>query len=209
MASTRVVLIRHGESQAQVDRFVSGHDTCNGLSAVGKEQVAKLRDRLLRTGELRDANAVYTSILPRAIETAATIAPALGRGQFTAAEHCDWCEQHPGEGEGLAFEEFDSRYGVFNEGDNRERVRAPGSESVAMFVARVEKALLRLTDEHDGESVVIVSHGGVVGCALEVLGGISFGSLVRYVENTSITELVRDDNDRWLLVRLNDAAHLA
>jgi hypothetical protein len=31
---------------------------------------------------------------------------------------------------------------------------------------------------------------------------------VRYVDNTSITELVRDDNDRWLLVRLNDAAHL-
>jgi probable phosphoglycerate mutase len=207
MASMRVVLIRHGESQAQVDRFVSGHDTCNGLSALGREQAAKLRDRLLRTGELRDADAVYTSILPRAIETATTIAPAVGSG-LAAIEHCDWCEQHAGEGEGLAFDEYDARYGVFNEGDDRERVRAPGSESVSMFVARVEKALLRLIDEHDGESVVIVSHGGVVGCALEVLGGIPFGSLVRYVDNTSITELVRDDNDRWLLVRLNDAAHL-
>jgi broad specificity phosphatase PhoE len=208
VASTRVVLIRHGESQAQVDRFVSGHDTCTGLSALGQEQAKRLRDRLLRSAELRHANAVYTSVLPRAIETAATIAPALGSGGFTAAEHCDWCEQHPGEGEGLAFEDYDARFGVFNEGDNRERVRAPGSESVAMFVARIEKALLRLIEDHDGESVVIVSHGGVVGCALEVLGGIPFGSLVRYVENTSITELVRDGNDRWCLVRLNDAAHL-
>jgi probable phosphoglycerate mutase len=206
MASTRVVLIRHGESQAQVARLVSGHDTCKGLSNIGHEQAAKLRDRLLRTGELRDVDAVYTSILPRAIETATTIAPAVGDG-LTAAEHCDWCEQHPGEGEGLAFDEFDTRYGVFNEGDDRARVRAPGSESVAMFVERVEKALVRLLDQHDGESVVIVSHGGVVGCALEVLGGVPFGTLVRYVDNTSITEL-RRDGDRWWLVRLNDAAHL-
>src|SRR2546429_2520026 len=108
MAPTRVVLIRHGESQAQVDRLVSGHDTCTGLSPLGHEQAAKLRDRLLRTGELRDASAVYTSVLPRAIETAATIAPSVGSG-IDASQHCDWCEQHPGEGEGLGFEEFDAR----------------------------------------------------------------------------------------------------
>jgi broad specificity phosphatase PhoE len=207
MASTRIVLIRHGESQAQVDRFVSGHDTCTGLSMLGHEQATKLRNRLLHSGELRDVSAVYTSVLPRAIETAATIAPAVGDG-LAATEHCEWCEQHPGEGEGLAFEEFDARYGVFNEGDDRTRVRAPGSESVAMFVDRVEKALLRLVEEHHGESVAIVCHGGVVGCALEVLGGVPFGSLVRYVDNTSITELRRDGGDRWWLVRLNDAAHL-
>jgi broad specificity phosphatase PhoE len=203
----RVVLIRHGESQAQVDRFVSGHDTCSGLSTLGHQQATKLRDRLLRTGELRDVTAVYTSVLPRAIETAMTIAPAVGDG-LTASQHCDWCEQHPGEGEGLPFDEYDERYGVFNEGDDRERVRAPGSESVAMFVQRVEKALLQLVDEHDGESVAIVCHGGVVGSAIEVLGGIPFGTLVRYVDNTSITELLRDENDRWWLARLNDTAHL-
>jgi len=207
MRPMRVVLIRHGESQAQVDRFVSGHDTCTGLSALGHAQATKLRDRLLRTGELRDVTAVYTSVLPRAIETATTIAPAVGDG-LTATQHCDWCEQHPGDGEGLPFDEYDERYGVFNEGGDRERVRAPGSESVAMFVQRVEKALLRLVDEHDGESVAVVCHGGVVGSAIEVLGGIPFGTLVRYVDNTSITELLRDENDRWWLARLNDAAHL-
>ena len=63
-----------------IDRIVSGHDTCEGLSERGHEQAARLRDRLLRTDELRDATAMFTSILPRAIETAATIAPALGTG---------------------------------------------------------------------------------------------------------------------------------
>jgi len=204
----RVVLVRHGESKAVVDRIVSGHDTCEGLTDLGHDQAAMLCDRLLRTGELRDTAAVYTSILPRAIETAATIAPALGIDGLDALEHCDWCEQHPGEGEGLPFDEYDTRYGVFNEGDDRERVRAPGSESVGMFVRRVEKAMVRLVDEHDGQTVVVVCHGGVVSCAMEVLGGVPFGSLVRYVENTSITELVRDEDDHWWLVRFNDAAHL-
>src|SRR3954447_23351248 len=121
MRSMRVVLVRHGESKAVVDRIVSGHDTCEGLTDLGHDQAAMLCDRLLRTGELRDTAAVYTSILPRAIETAATIAPALGIDGLDALEHCDWCEQHPGEGEGLPFDEYGTRYGVFNEGDDRER----------------------------------------------------------------------------------------
>jgi probable phosphoglycerate mutase len=207
MAPMRVVLIRHGESQAMVDRIVSGHDTCNGLSDLGHEQAARLRTRLERTSELRDASAVYTSVLPRAIETAAAIAPAVGGG-LVAARHCDWCEQHAGEGEGLVIDEYDARYGGFNESDDRDLVRAPGSESVAVFVKRVERALLQVVDDHDGETVVIVCHGGVVNCAIEVLGGVAFGTLVRYVDNTSITELLRDEDDHWWLARLNDAAHL-
>ena len=68
-------------------------------------------------------------------------------------------------------------------------MRAPGSESVDMFVERIEAALVRVIEKHVGESIAIVCHGGVIGCALEVLGGIPFGTLVRYVDNTSITEL--------------------
>lgn len=203
----RLVLIRHGESRAQTDQIVSGHDTCKGLSDRGRDQAAALRDRLVRTGELVDATAVYTSLMARAIETAAIIAPGLG--DLEASQHCHWCEQHPGEGEGLGWTEFDERYGVFDEGEHRHVVRAPGSESVEMFVRRVEGAVLDVTDRHEqGDTVVIVCHGGVVGCALEVLGGLPFGTLVRYVENTSMTEMVRADDGRWTLARLNDHAHL-
>jgi probable phosphoglycerate mutase len=209
MHPMRVVLIRHGESMAMVDRIVSGHDTCSGLSPLGREQAVKLHDRLQRSGELRGATAMYTSILPRAIETAAAIAPAVAGGEIEATQYCAWCEQHAGEGEGLAFDEYDARYGIFNEGNDRERVRAPGSESVGMFVRRIESALLRLIDDHDGETVVVVCHGGVISCALEVLGGAPFGTLVRYVDNTSITEFLRDEDDHWWLARLNDVAHLS
>ena len=85
--ATRLFIVRHGQSQAQVDRIVSGHDTCTGLSPLGWSQANALRDRLMRTGELRDATGLYSSILPRAIETAQTISPAVGNHE--PRSHCD------------------------------------------------------------------------------------------------------------------------
>ena len=60
---TRLVLIRHGESDAQVNGYLSGHDACQGLSDLGRTQVAALRDRLASTGELADVDRVYTSLI--------------------------------------------------------------------------------------------------------------------------------------------------
>ena len=49
---TRLFLIRHGESVAQVEQVVMGHDQCRGLSPLGRRQAEALRDRLSRTGEI-------------------------------------------------------------------------------------------------------------------------------------------------------------
>jgi broad specificity phosphatase PhoE len=100
------VLVRHGESMAMVDSVVGGHEGCRGLSDLGRRQVEALRDRLAATGELR-ADALYASVLPRAIETAEILAPALGG--LDVRQDCDLCEQHPGEGDGLTWAEFEER----------------------------------------------------------------------------------------------------
>src|SRR5687768_16705920 len=108
--TTRLVLIRHGESQAQVDRLVSCHDTCTGLSDRGRAQAAALRDRLQASGGLGQVDAVYTSVLARSIETAAILGPALGDGLVPEAE-CAWCGIHPGEAEGWAHGEIEELLG--------------------------------------------------------------------------------------------------
>ena len=61
MEGTRIVLVRHGESRAQELGILGGHDGCQGLSDVGREQVGRLRDRLAATGELSEATALYAS----------------------------------------------------------------------------------------------------------------------------------------------------
>ena len=64
---SRVVLLRHGEAQCNLNRVVGGRTGCTGLSDLGRRQVAALADRLYESGELRRATALYASVLPRAV----------------------------------------------------------------------------------------------------------------------------------------------
>ena len=123
MEGTRIVLVRHGESRAQELGILGGHDGCTGLSDLGREQVGLLRDRLAATGELADATALYSSLMPRAIETAEILAPALGG--LEVRRECDFCEGHPGEADGLTWAELDERYPV-ESGLGRQHEARPG-----------------------------------------------------------------------------------
>ena len=217
---TRLVLIRHGESRSTVDRVVGGHEGCSGLTDRGVLQAKALYERLARTGELASASALLTSVLPRAIETAEIIAPALG--DLSVDQHCELCEIHPGEGDGLTWEEFGERYrpeGLAS--GNPYQPFAPEGESWAGFFVRVGEALLRAAADHAGQTVVVVCHGGVIEGAFATLGGLPLRRPfdVR-VENTSLTEWSYHPADgdlgnpghrlaRWQLDRFNDSAHLA
>ena len=106
-AGTRLVVIRHGEAVANVSDLIGGHRGCRGLTERGVAQCEALAERLRRSGELAGAAAFWTSVLPRAIESAEILAPALG---FAAAEQsCSLCEQHPGEADGLSWTEYERR----------------------------------------------------------------------------------------------------
>jgi probable phosphoglycerate mutase len=201
-------LVRHGESRATVDRIVAGHESCQGLTDKGRRQAEVLRDRLARTGELAGATRLVASLMERARETAEIIAPALGG--LKVDQSCDVCEIHPGEGEGLTWEQFDESYGAFVE-RGPYHAWSPGGESWAEVNVRVGAALRNFADDHEGELVVIACHGGVVEASLITLGGLP---LTRpfdlWIDNTSITEWQgRRVNGqlRWRLARLNDRAH--
>jgi probable phosphoglycerate mutase len=205
---TRLVLIRHGESDAQDRGYVSGHDVCGGLSDRGRDQARRLRDRLLATHELGTVDVLYTSILARAIETAEIIAPAIG--EIPPQRECDWCEIHPGEAEGLTWPEYREKYPWTGDLTNPFLRRAPGSETWAEFFVRAGGRLRRIADDHPGERVVVVCHGGIVGASFIALGELALrngSAFTHETANTSLTEW-RFTDDEWRLVRYNDAAHL-
>ena len=217
---TRLVLIRHGESRSTVDRVVGGHEGCGGLTDRGVLQAKALYERLSRTGELAGATALLTSVLPRAIQTAEIIAPALG--DLPLEQHCELCEIHPGEADGITWEEFGARYrpeGLAS--GNPYTAMAPEGESWAAFFVRVGEVLLRAAADHAGETVVVVCHGGVIEGAFAALGGLPLRRPfdVR-IENTSMTVWSYHPAEgdlgnaghrlaRWRLDRFNDTAHLA
>ena len=206
---TRLAIIRHGEAFANVDEVIGGHKGCRGLTPRGVAQVEVLAERLARTGELAGAAAVWTSVLPRAIETASILVPALGVPGFERS--CAFCERHPGEADGITWAEYTERYqrrGL--PGDDPEFPTSPGGESWIDFLDRAAAALTAAASANPGRLVVVVSHGGVIDSSMiRFLGLAEHGNVVRlHPANTSITEW-HHTGSRWRLVRYNDAAHLA
>lgn len=195
--------------------MVGGHKGCEGLSELGRKQVGRLHDRLARTGELGEVHALYSSVMPRAIETAEILAPALGIDDV--AQECDFCEHHPGEGDGLDWDEFNRLYprpAAWDPGHRRD----PGSETWDEMHQRVGRGLDTVLERHGGETVVIACHGGVIVHSMIrwlALDGTNRGARAWISPaNSSITEWRFSANpyDKATLpielVRYNDHAHL-
>lgn len=209
MDETRIVLVRHGESLPQEQGVVGGHAGDKGLSGRGREQVAALRDRLSASGELAGTAALYSSVMARAVETAAILAPVLG---LEAVADDDFCESHPGDADGMTVEELDRRW-PRPERWTADLRRSPGAETFAEMRTRVARGLDGLVERHAGELVVVACHGGVV-----------IHSMIRWLElepfardrpwleptNSGLTEWRFTPGRRVpaLLARYDDSAHL-
>jgi probable phosphoglycerate mutase len=207
-AATRIVLVRHGEAVCNVAGVVGGRRGCQGLTTYGRDQVIALARRLAATGELRDATALYASVLPRAVETATLLRPTVGPGDLPVVTDCGLCELHPGASDGLAWEEAVARFGEPDWDRDPTAPLAPGGESWSGFVARAAAAVDAVASAHPGCRTVLACHAGVVEATL--LAWLCPGQtrLGLRTAHASLTEWERT-SDGWRLLRYNDAAHLA
>jgi probable phosphoglycerate mutase len=203
-----LVIVRHGEAAGGAADIVAGHSSCTGLTAHGRRQVDALARRLRFTGELEGAAALYSSILPRAHETAEILAPALGGLEVEAT--CSLCERHVGDADGMTWSEYDARYGATRDWTlDPEREFAPGGESWVEFLDRAEAALYEVMARHPAQLVVVAAHGGIVAASMvRFLRLANHGGVLRdHPENASITQWGWTGR-QWWLARYNDAAHL-
>ena len=201
------MLVRHGESKTTVARVIGGHRTCSGLSELGRQQVERLRDRLLAGREIA-ADVLISSQYSRARETAEIIAPALGG--LEVIEDAGFGEHDPGpDCDGMGFDDYIERYGVgWWQGDPF-GTSFPGGETIAAFQFRVGQAIRRTIDAHSDKTIVVSCHGGVIDAALRLaLKAPPTGAFEIQTLNTSITELLLVKDNHWRLIRYNDVGHL-
>ena len=203
---TNLYLIRHGEMQPMKDVVRD-----DGLSALGKLQAERLRDRLAATREIK-ADVLITSTFPRARQTAEIIAPAL---------HCapllddELQEQRAGEVIGLPIAVFQEHYPEVDYEETPFRALAPGAENWGQFMLRVGTTINRITTEYEGKTIVLVCHGGVIdGSFLYFfrMSTLSVPPAHMYTLNTSITHWRRINPEHkkpyWRLMKYNDVMHL-
>ncbi len=208
---TRLVLIRHGESASNAGGWLSGQDTCGGLTDLGIAQAEALRDRLHRDDDLRP-DAILVSTMRRAVHTAEIVAEPHG---IDPTQHGDLIERTSGEAEGMTIAEYTERYGIAPWSDWKDPL-SPGGESGEEFSHRVTTALDRVVGAHAGRTVWVVCHGGVimVTAARRWPNSTPDYGLLPAVSpmNTSISEwmvVVGDDRSHlWRLARYNDHTHL-
>jgi broad specificity phosphatase PhoE len=206
----RIVLIRHGESNATVQRFIGGHRTCTGLSDLGFRQAVALSRRLAETGEPAATRLISSNFL-RARQTAEAIAGPLG---LAIEEIPEFGEHDPGpEVDGMPYEVYTERFPDRRPWDENPYASGfVGGESIARFQLRIGEALSSLVDSLEPEEVAVVAcHGGVIDSAFRQLMALPLvGVFELHTMNTSITEFESTKRaDRWKLVRYNDIAHLA
>jgi uncharacterized phosphatase len=143
---TDLVLVRHGETEWNRLGRVQGR-TDIPLNETGREQARATAERL--AGERFDA--VVSSPLSRAAETAQIIADGLGIGPVELVD--DLVERNYGEAEGMTGKDIDARFGGVLE----------AQESRQETIERAKPALLAIAARHPGQRVLVVSHGGVIG----------------------------------------------
>jgi 2,3-bisphosphoglycerate-dependent phosphoglycerate mutase len=221
-AAVRMVLIRHGEAECNVNGIVGGMLGCTGLTGRGVAQAEALRDRLARTGELAPTVAVYASTLPRAIQTAEIVLPALVGATHdgpppSLIRDPDLCELRPGEADGLTWAQFTDRFEPPDWDSRPDQRVAPGGESWEGFVDRAADALRRIAEDvassrratgGAGGVVAVFCHAGVIEASLLRLLPVdrAVPRLQLHTVHTSLTQW-RVDDGTWALERYNDAAH--
>jgi probable phosphoglycerate mutase len=210
--TTRLLLVRHGESVATVERRVAGRRTCAGLSSLGYEQAARLAERF-DAGHEPHVDSLWSSPLPRALQTAEALDKVLELGISVDDE----LEEHrPGDdADGLRFDDIVARWGPPPAEGVVYEPYLPGGETLAAFHYRVGNAVFELVRANLGTCLLVACHGGVIDAVFRQYLGLAPRSGVDlWTLNTSITEFAATHEagttpHRWRLVRYNDSAHLA
>jgi alpha-ribazole phosphatase len=180
---TDIYLIRHGQPQLQ-EALLGVTDS--PLSDDGWQQLEAVSQIL------PDINRVVSSPLLRCRAFAEVLSHQrqLPLSVESQLQECDF-----GEWDGITYQqlykEFPTEIGRFWQEPNE--FMPPGGEALAFFCYRVESAITKLEQQFTGESIAIVTHGGVIRTLVAWCLGLDYTSGLQFqrfsVDYASITHL--------------------
>ncbi len=195
LTPTTVFLVRHGETDwNRTDKYQGSSNV--PLNALGMEQANQLAEYLRTDERAPTGDAIVSSSLSRAYDTARAIGDALGIIEI--ATDVDLQERSYGVAEGLTLVEREVKWPEGN---------WPGLEEWDHVAVRAMCALDRVAADHPGERVFVVCHGGLINSILAVLSEGEIGTGKTTIINTSITTLTHSDGG-WQIGAVNEIPHL-
>lgn len=160
MAMTRFLLVRHGQTDWNIQRRIQGL-TDIPLNDVGRTQAERLAHRLKE----EVIHAAYSSHLSRAYETGQAVLQHHPHLVLQKDEHL--AEMGMGIAEGRVIEEIHAEIGDTFWDDDSERAKHQ-MELLAESHARLQIWMDQMLEKHQGETVLLASHGGKLRRLLDV-----------------------------------------
>ena len=205
MSNTRICFVRHGETNWNAERRMQGHIDIP-LNANGISQAERLANALIRVKHSFDV--IYSSDLERALHTANAVASALSLDvQITPRLR----ERNVGKLQGLLLAEAPV---LLPEIWQRHIAREldhdlGGGESIRNFHQRMQDILELFLNEHRGQSVLAVSHGGSLDMIYRIVTQQALDAeRVAVVPNTSLNWITHDGST-WGVECWADTSHLS
>lgn len=199
---TKIYFIRHGESDWNIISKVQGQKN-SLLTDKGKEQAKKIAKRLKN----HKIDVIYSSDLTRAHETAIAIGNEKNIEPIT---NPNLQEMNFGIWEGMLFSDIEVKYeeDYLKWRQCPEFLEIPEGETLKSLEERVGKEIREIIKNHQGENILVVSHGTALKTMILSLLDISldnYKNLAMGNVSLSIVE-VRDHNN--VLLTYNDTSHL-
>ena len=152
-----VLLVRHGETEWNLLAHIQGSSDIE-LTENGKEQAIEVANRLKKDVE---NGIVYSSPLKRAVYTANAISNnnTIIHEGLTEMDFVSW--------EGHKFSEFvdTELYKKFLSGEDGGPFGDSGN-TIAGYKEKNRKLIDELSDKHEGKTIILVSHGAWIKCAI-------------------------------------------
>jgi broad specificity phosphatase PhoE len=162
---TTLLLVRHGETDWNRDGRWQGHSDTR-LNEAGRRQARELAEAV------HDVDAIYSSDLARARETAEAVGERLG---LEVRLDPRLRERSFGAWEGRTGAEIESEFAEehrrWQSGDG---FGADDAEPFDGFAARVRSALDEILERHPGETVLVVAHGGSIRVIHALAAGLDY-----------------------------------
>lgn len=151
---TKLILLRHGETNKNLDNALHLTDDDAQLNETGILQIEKVAQ------ELKDysPDIVYSSREKRSLESARILAQTLG---VPMLELDNMHERNWGEFSGQPWSEVEKILNPMGL-DERYNYIPPGGESWKTFEERLIHAVTKVTTENPDKVILIVTHGGAI-----------------------------------------------
>ncbi|MCX7175612.1 MAG: histidine phosphatase family protein [Proteobacteria bacterium] len=200
---TRLCLVRHGETDWNAERRVQGQIDIP-LNAKGWTQAAFLARGLAEVS----FTALYSSDLQRAMQTAE---PSAGILRLPIRSDPALRERHYGLLQSLTAEEARARHpqaSLRHAARDSEYAFETG-ESLTAFEQRIRECLDGLFRRHAGETILVVTHGGVLDIAYRHATGRPLSSRRDFALPNAALNWLEGDADGWSVLLWADSSHLA